>query len=67
MQGKLRGTEFQGTGFLLPVKSTVTVQVIPKDRMAKRGKMRPDLMGSSGNQVNPQAGNGAAFKRGPEC
>ena len=38
MQSKLCGAELQGTGLLLSVESTVTVQIIPEHRMAQCGK-----------------------------
>ena len=62
MQGKLCGTEPQGPGFLLAVESTVAVQVIPEHRVAQRGKMRADLMRTAGDQMHPEAGNGAGFQ-----
>ena len=63
IQPQGNGTQLQAAGFVLAVEITVSIQVIPKDRMAKCGKMSADLMGPSGDQLDPQAGNSTAFKR----
>ena len=59
IQGEFGGAELQGTGFLQAVKGSVAVEIVAEDGVAQGSEMGADLVGAAGDQVHPEAGNGA--------
>lgn len=54
--------QLQAAGFFTAVELPVTVEVVTEQGMAKGSQMGSDLMGTTGDQMNPETGNGTAFQ-----